>query len=487
MPAQDPDHRLRFDTGGERDHRSADPIHRTMRRRLMMLFVMLVVVVVLMQEAGKPERWLWMGFEQPAAEQTRPGDLVVAELSPADSGGQFPDAETPVPRAALTRPGDGRREPVETSPGILTDDDASDLPAATKVFWVDAWQAMNVDQKKLTLGLLRQSRHPDQPSPETVDARKDLLDWLGQRQASAETELLNQISLLSEGSDEKQERLEELYQFQTLFNDAARPAFDSLTAGEDITLNQQKQLMRLQSLLDPLILNDVNDFSAVGATGDSVAWMRMWEQIRDEKVPADDIATIQLLAQPAAWRGQPVRIEGQLRTARYRELADSAIGLQGWYELWLTPRDDPDSLTCIYALDKPASFPSIGNRHQAFDRPVNLVGRFFKIRAYRGGDGSAEHCPLVLAADFDWQPPVKPATSSISASTISPLAIGSVLAIISIVATAIAWIVYRTSRQQTYQPRGRVADRIGQSLTELGKDPGIQTEAERIRELYDEA
>ena len=453
----------------------------------MMLFAMLVVVVVLMQEAGKPERWLWMGFELPVPEQPRAEDLVVADLSPPDVSGEFTDTASPVPRAALTRLRDGQRKPVETAPVMMASNGSPELPIATKIFWTDTWQAMTIDQKKLLLGLLRQSRHPDEPSPETKEPREGLLEWIEQRKANAETRLLNQIALLAEASEEKKERLDELYQFQTRFNETTRPALQHLVAGEDITLKQQQQLANLQLLLDPLILKDVEDFSAVGSTNDSVAWMRMWEQIRDEKMSPTNVAMIQLMAQPKAWRGQAVRIAGQLRTARYRELANSTIGLPGWYELWLTPQGDAESLACVYAINKPASFPELDGRHRAFDRPVSVSGRFFKIRSYRSAEGGVDHCPLVLAADFEWQPPTASSTPSNTMSTFSPLVIGAVLAIISVIAVAIACAVYRASRQQTYRPRGKVDDHIGQSLDALGQNPGIQTPAERIRELYDES
>ena len=44
---------------------SADRTSRAIRTKLLMLFAMLILVIVLMKEAGKPERWEWMGFETP--------------------------------------------------------------------------------------------------------------------------------------------------------------------------------------------------------------------------------------------------------------------------------------------------------------------------------------------------------------------------------------------------------------------------------------
>ena len=41
-----------------------DKTSKAIRIRLLMLFSMLILIIVAMNEAGKPERWEWMGFEQ---------------------------------------------------------------------------------------------------------------------------------------------------------------------------------------------------------------------------------------------------------------------------------------------------------------------------------------------------------------------------------------------------------------------------------------
>ena len=55
---------------------SADRTSRAIRFKLLMLFSMLILVIVLMKEAGKPERWEWMGFETPKTVEIEVDDFV---------------------------------------------------------------------------------------------------------------------------------------------------------------------------------------------------------------------------------------------------------------------------------------------------------------------------------------------------------------------------------------------------------------------------
>jgi hypothetical protein len=60
---------------------------RGFRLRLMTLFAALVLVLILMQEAGKPERWEWMGFDRAAGQGSSSNDeqIGLRESTSADN------------------------------------------------------------------------------------------------------------------------------------------------------------------------------------------------------------------------------------------------------------------------------------------------------------------------------------------------------------------------------------------------------------------
>jgi hypothetical protein len=53
-----------------------------------------------------------------------------------------------------------------------------------------------------------------------------------------------------------------------------------------------------------------------------------------------------------------------------------------------------------------------------------------------------------------------------------------------LLATAIAWLAYRGSQSNRYQPGHQMSKKIQDTLQELKHDPRVQSDIEKIRELY---
>ena len=97
---------------------------RGFRLRLMTLFAALVLVLILMQEAGKPERWEWMGFDRAAPQgDARQSDVV---------------GENAVSAVAAT----AQREPLPTAWKLVTDNTAVGHVGDSEA-WGDAWRLVN--------------------------------------------------------------------------------------------------------------------------------------------------------------------------------------------------------------------------------------------------------------------------------------------------------------------------------------------------------
>lgn len=114
--------------------------------------------------------------------------------------------------------------------------------------------------------------------------------------------------------------------------------------------------------------------------------------------PYVPVELVQLDAQPFAYRGRLVSLDGIVRRASRRPLGDEA-GTTVW-ELWLFDEGRPCT---VWASALPRGFP-VGEKLQT---PVTIGGVLLKRRAYRAVD-DIRLAPLVLATEIAWAPPAAP-------------------------------------------------------------------------------
>lgn len=445
----------------------------------MMLFAMLVAVLLLMKEAGKPERWKWMGFdevavnpssEKPQASQARPESLesfAFIESDPVQSlaHSNLPDSEPAIPTG---------RTPVNGS---------ANYPVAAEKFWANSFEKMNATQRRNLFRFIKSIRTDRAIDESFRTVFEQLTEWLDNRRAEFHREMFDHLALIPDGTEEKTRLANELFESQEIWEKKILPTFQSVLHGEDFTVSQLQQINHLQQVLDPLAFKFVQDGTTIGWEGDSTAWIRLWERVNNSELGEPTDAThLQLSGQPEYYRGRAVSIGGWVRAARRENLTDSELGIDHYFILWVRPADTNLSPYCLYSQGLPESFPELTDQFRDVNERIDITGAFFKIRTYVDAAGEVGECPVVLAKNFTMNPELMPL--SVNAWQPSRATLVTILILIPLVATAIAWLVYWGTQSRQYQP-GQVANkRIQSTLQELTQDPRVQTDMEKIRELY---
>lgn len=111
-----------------------------------------------------------------------------------------------------------------------------------------------------------------------------------------------------------------------------------------------------------------------------------------------DVAFAQLYQQPHVFRGQLVRLAGQVRRADWIRAPRNEVGIEKLAELWLQPADAPANPVAIYCLELPAAFPM----GVTLSEPVTLTGFFFKRWLYNAQD-TLRTTPLIVCKSIDWR------------------------------------------------------------------------------------
>ena len=493
-----------------------DYTSRAIRMRLMTLFAMLIVVMVLMKEAGKPERWRWM-FPH-GVPQT--GDQAVAEKrpesSPPPSGVQFQAAaradrrEVPSPSAdsladdqqpsqvasadadvTLIKPPemDWREHADRSSKApttAFTAKSTEGYPRLDVEFWNRLFARFNTNQREDLYEFLKYLRNTT-AWPESQQARFEKLVAILQRQRQQfHRQQLNQLSILSDGTVEKQTLANELFESEQLWDKKIAPAFEAALQGQEFTVSQHRAVERLQEQLDPLWLGEVVDRTATGWEGDKIAWRRLWERVGDGRdLPTVSVTHLQLMGQPAAYRGQSVQVAGWVQSARRVALTESDLGLSHYYQLWVRPQETNVGPYCVYARDLPAAFASLTERYTDLNESVRIRGLFFKIRTYLDRESTVRESPVLIARHVELLTQPAVVGDSILRRPLPSVAWWGVWILLPIGAALIAWRVYQGTQSRPYQPGVKTQQAIAQGLHDLRNDSAVQTDLDKIRELYD--
>ena len=489
--------------------------------QIVVLVAMLLLVIFAMNEAGKPENWEWMGFEKQATDS---GDTSAADqespppkvASKAPEGLSFKSTAPSAPQRnglAEAMPQNSQNGAIEVAPDLgsikATLGAAPSIPgqsgsASASEFWRSILGKMKPEQQSNFLKMLRVMRHGETLDPEIRQPCAALVNVISKNRDRYHQALFDQLTLAIDGSEEKKQLSLDLFESQAVWEEKILPALNAALEGEDFTLAQLQAVNRLQATLDPILFGQVIDKTAIGWTGDSEAWKRIWEYVlkspsgnlisEESSASFKPVTRIELMSQPKHYRGKPIKVEGWVRAARIAAIENSELGISHQYILWVRPQETKQGPYCIYAHELPAGFPELSSQlsgkkpgkngladEEDLNERVEVEGYFFKVRNYVAADSSATTCPLIVAAKMKR---IAPAASSISWQPSRALLI-SLLAMMPILAAAIAWWVFRSTQTKTYQPGARTASKIDQSLGALASDPNVQTDYEKIQTLYD--
>ncbi len=482
--------------------------------KIFVLIAMLLLVIYAMHEAGKPENWEWMGFKNQvigtnaANSETDPlpgqTEGFVRSLNEEESTfrsttgtskssdryNKSPDSSSQDDTIAFqtdlstirSAPHDGASNPsVGRSSEIASE------------FWRSMLGKMNPENQSTFLKMVRTMRQGESLAPEVQASCASLVKTISRSRDRYHQQLFDQLALTADGTEEKKNLSSDLFESQSIWEQKILPAFNSLVKGQDFSVDQLRAIERLQSTIDPILFDQVQDNTAIGWAGDAGAWTRIWDFVlgnsgamlnTNQPVTFKSVTRIELMSQPRFYRGQSIKVEGWARAGRKIELAkDSQLGIKHQYVLWVRPKETKQGPYCIYTNILPAEFPELTTQFKDINEHVQVDGYFFKIRTYVAADKSATTSPVIVASGMKRIAPVE--HTSVHNWQPSRTMFICALVLMPILATAIAWWAYQSSQTQPYQPGKTTTKKINQTLGALKSDPNVQTTHEKIMALYD--
>lgn len=179
------------------------------------------------------------------------------------------------------------------------------------------------------------------------------------------------------------------------------------------------------------------------------AWFHLFELLssRDEsQLAAESLGPLtfaQLFRQPDAYRGRLVTVSGRLRRAVWQTAPTNERGIEGYYQTWLQPDDNPADPMVIYCLKLPPGIPT----GESISAEVTATGFFFKRWAYEA-PGALRVAPVLLARTVQLRAALLTGASPTSPSSL-PWIVGGGLLLAVVV-------VYYVARIERAKPRAAV-------------------------------
>lgn len=115
------------------------------------------------------------------------------------------------------------------------------------------------------------------------------------------------------------------------------------------------------------------------------------------------VSWLQLKEQSNEYRGELVTMLGTIRRAHRVDAVKNDQGIDGYYQVWLQPDDNPKRQIVIYCLKLPQGFPT----GMELAERARATGFYFKRWLYKG-QKDLETAPVLLAKTVGWKekPPV---------------------------------------------------------------------------------
>ena len=487
---------------------SSSRANRVVKMRLLSLFGLLLLVIVAMKEAGKPERWMWLGFDQPtdpafvSDDEISDGDILLetesfadgpdSDSEPADSLGFMPDRF-----ASRLNKTDGSTVDEESAKKIDTDAAGNRDPQKTPVavdFWRATFLKLTDSQQEALYQLLRRIDTARLQPPQSDLPLAATVERLIQLQLDHQSSTLGELAVMPQG-DKKNELTEDLFAFDQSWQKQALPALQASIAGNDFSMANQATIRSIRDTIDPIVLRAVEDMTGMGNPRDKLAWLAIWDFVqRDaETVNAkneSETRLLQLKGQPGAFRGQTITVTGTARTIRLKVLKQTLLNLDQYYEVWIDPPSRVnDGLICVYVATLPKGFdavvPPVTEKFQDIKVPMTVAGRFFKLRSYQDASKSVSHCPVLIAETFATDIEANLSRSGVAVAKWQPSSLLSFAFVIiaGLAAVGIALAVFRSTKSGTERADKPVSKRVERSLDALADDETVMTEAQRVAEL----
>jgi len=375
------------------------------------------------------------------------------------------------------------------------DRDPQKTPLAVD-FWRAAFAKLNDSQQEAFYQLLRRIDTSQLQKPQADLPFDATIKRLNELQKNNQAKTLGAISVMSQG-DPKTALTDDLFAFDESWQQHVSPVLEASVKGDDFTIANQTTIRSIRSIIDPIVMQDVEDMTGIGNPRDKLAWRGIWDFVqRDAQSPktgsASETTLLQLKGQPQAFRSQTVSVSGTALTIRRKTLAKTMLNLDHYYELWVDPPERVnDGLICVYAATLPRDFDSaaieVSETFQTISIPVKIDGRFFKIRSYQDSGKTVSHCPVVVTETFaaDIKANQSKANQSAAAAPwrLSTSNVLAFLVLAAIGAMAIAYVVFRSTQTGSRGISKPASKRLERSFDALAEDDSVLTDAQRVSQL----
>ncbi|MDB2687191.1 hypothetical protein N9Y42_08255 [Mariniblastus sp.] len=491
------------------------PFNSSLKWKMFTLIGMLVMVIYSMNEAGKPENWAWMGFEKGSnsSETKKTNDLPATSTrdTTSDATNSLPNTtrgnETASPQplnpttsVEPTSSGDTTKtdatqsdaiqpdaiQLTELSPSFKQSNQPTDLPTESAKFWSSFFKSLTTAEKVEWMELLEALQSDQSPTERTPASQiqKKLIAQAEKKRDVFNNKLLDRMDLISRTSEKRAQASKQYFDANKFWKKQISPALTAALDSQDLTLTQRQAVIDLQHHLDGDALNLVQDRTAIGWVGDSVAWKRCWNKIhRGEINDPTFVKRIQLIGQPQEYRGKSVTVYGFVRDIETRtESSDSSIARPQpnnatevtYYILWVQPSNSDAGPYCVYCLDLPADLPRSRQELIGFQQMATINGIFFKNRSYQAADRTVQYCPVLLTDGLKLKPPpLKLSRAWMSAA----------LMLVPILGVGIVWYAVRSTVSRKRLPSKKSQEETNVFLGDLKNDPSIKTDLEQIEAI----
>jgi len=192
--------------------------------------------------------------------------------------------------------------------------------------------------------------------------------------------------------------------------------------------------------VDPKLLQAVEDNSPIFGKEQPARFnlldvLNRTDEATLQQKSAGRVTYAQLFSQSKEYRGELVTVRGTIRRAVPLPLKKNEHGIQGYYEVWLFPDDNPKEPIVVQSLYLPDGFPIAMEMAEA----AEIDAIYFK-RWVSKAEG-LPLVPLMLARTVRWQAPVREPPT-----TWSPLWMIVVAGLVGLVLAALAFARTRPKR-----------------------------------------
>ena len=376
---------------------------------LVMLVGLLALVIWAMVEARNPENWKWMGFEDQDAmgEEAEPGDVKINQVNPAKN-----DATVSKTQSSLLGKIRDQFSHLKNVDQKVEFDLTSKESKLRYSFWSQVFERM-ANQQRLTFQSMlldrttaeRQHFQIKMPSSEGENDAAKLLQFLDRQRLAFDATILRETAEM-EASQAAENKLwsDLLLEMQANWSVEIKPLMQAYADGQPCPDHLKIARQQMYLLWKQVAWDAIEDYAVSSLSAERCAWDLALHRLSTDREIANGAATvntIDLMAQPEVYRGEPVSIKGRLLRAESIRSNNPYVNNFRYSRLWIKPEGLSQTPYCVYSLNVPEGFPELQPAAAEFNHAISLEGIFFKVMIYTDSDDNGASCPLILASTFD--------------------------------------------------------------------------------------